>query len=152
MDWTAEAWTALATWGTLAAAVAAAVFARGQVLEARRTREEEAQPFVVVDFEPSAAWSGIMDLVITNTGKTVAKDVRVTFEPPLRSAYFSKQPDDPYDINESKIIKEGIPSLLPGKRFTILFDRMPERYESELPRGVSGDRDFLQQPSRGGAA
>src|SRR5947208_12505824 len=132
-EWTAAGWAAVGAWGTLAGAATAAVFAWRQVGEGRRTREEQAQPFVVVDFEPSAAWIGLKDLVIRNTGRTLALDVKLDFDPPLKSAYFSQQPHETYDIMETKLIREGIPTMPPGKEYRLLFERMPDRVESGLP-------------------
>lgn len=81
-DWTAAGWAAVAAWATFLVAVAAAAFAWRQVLEARKTREDQAQPFVVVDFEPSKAGRIFMDLVVRNTGTTLATNVRMTFNLP----------------------------------------------------------------------
>jgi hypothetical protein len=141
-DWTAAAWTAIAAWGTLGIAGIAAVFAWHQVREARRTREEQAQPFVVVDFEPSGAGGGLMDLVIRNTGKTLARDIKIDFDPPLESDYFSKPPHNAYDIAEAKILREGIPTMPPGKEYRLLFERMPDRFASTLPRSYTSTVGF----------
>lgn len=132
-SWTAETWSALATTATFLTAAAAAVFAGFQVREARRTREDQAQPFVVVDFEPSPAWAGLMEITIRNIGSTVAKDVRITFDPPLASVDLDKRKGWP-GFQELSILKHGIPSLPPGKAHRIFFDRMPDRIKSDLPR------------------
>jgi len=131
-DWTANAWSAVAAWATFGVAVLAAGFARHQVLEARQTREEQAQPFVIVDFELSAADDTLMNLIIRNTGTTIAKDVTVEFNPPLQTTMTG--PNSEYDIARASIIREGIPTLPPGKTHTMLFDSMPERFNSDLPR------------------
>ena len=47
LGWAAEGWAALAQWVTAGIAGAAAVFALNQVREARRTREQQAEPHVV---------------------------------------------------------------------------------------------------------
>jgi hypothetical protein len=49
-DWAAL--TARAAWTTVAVYVVLGIFAWIQVLQARRLREEQARPFVIVDFEP----------------------------------------------------------------------------------------------------
>jgi len=48
--------TAWAAWATVAVYVVLGIFAWIQVLQARRLREEQARPFVIVDFDP-ASWS-----------------------------------------------------------------------------------------------
>lgn len=131
-DWSPEAWTALAAWITLGVAALAATFARHQVLEARRTREEQAQPFIVVDFEPSEAWSGLMNLVIRNTGQTLAKNVKIRFSPPLQTTL--SEDDAQFLLPESSLIKDGIATMPPGREYSVLFERMPDLFTSKLPR------------------
>jgi hypothetical protein len=63
---------------TLVVLVVAAVAAFRQVREAVRTREEESRPYVVVDFETK---KGMFFLVVTNIGRTMARDVRFSFNP-----------------------------------------------------------------------
>lgn len=150
---------AIATVLTLVVAIVAARYAAGQVREARRQveearrareeeaqraaeqsaeqadreqrlREEQARPFVVVDFEPSPVWGNIINLVIENVGKTLAKNVRFTFEPPLQS---SQQSRDGYDFAETVLLRSGIPAMPPGKHFTALFDLSHERVDTDLP-------------------
>ena len=130
-DWSADAWTALAAWTTALVAALAAWFARHQVLEARTTREEQAQPFIVVDFEPSEAWSGLMNLVIRNTGQTLAKDVLVRFDPPLQTTL--SEANGQFWTEKSSLIREGIPAMPPGREYCLLFERMPDLYTSTLP-------------------
>lgn len=116
--WTPSDWSASSEALTALVALGAIAFAGRQVHEAKKTREEQAQPFVVVDFEPSSVWSNIINLVVTNVGKTLARDVRLTFEPKLASTHVK----DEWDLNETVLIKEGIPAMPPGKRLVALFD------------------------------
>lgn len=120
-------WTALGTVATAAVAVLAAVFAGWQVWEIRRTREDQARPFVVVDVEPSAAGGHLLNLVIENVGTTVAHDVTFEFKPALRSS--RKE----YNVAESVLLREGIPTLPPGRRIEALFDVSHERIKTDLP-------------------
>src|SRR5688500_7639878 len=108
---TADQWTALGTVVTAVVAVLAAGFAALQVRELRRTRADPTRPFVVVDIQPGAAWSNLLDLVIENIGTTAARDVHIEFDPPLKQSR-----DDEYPIGESALIKEGIRMLPPGRR------------------------------------
>lgn len=138
--WTAAGWAAAAAWATFVVAAAAAAFAWRQVLEARATRNDQAQPFVVVDFEPSKAGRIFLDLVIRNTGTTVATNVRMTFDPSLASTL--SRDDTRYLLAESAIVRRGIPTLPPGREYRMLFERMPDRYTSDLPRSYDATVTF----------
>lgn len=109
--------------------VVAAAVAWRQVAEARRLREAQAQPFVVVDFEIERRTE--INIVISNIGGTMARDVRLTFTPDLTSSLDSK----PSVVSPAKLkpLREGIPSLPPGKRIVVLFDLFTERDEQKFP-------------------
>lgn len=106
-------------------------FERRQEQAAReeRRQEELARPFVVVDFEPSPAWGNAVNLVFENLGKTLAKNVRFTFEPPLKSS----QSGTGFEVADSVLIKSGVPAMPPGKRIEALFDLSHERISTDLP-------------------
>jgi hypothetical protein len=107
----------------------AAYFAYHQLDLARSLREEKARPFVVVDIVP--VQHPFTELVIQNVGETLAKDVRVFFDPPLVTTL----DNDEMAIASSFALKEGIPSLPPGREHRMLFENMPDRYAREdLPR------------------
>jgi hypothetical protein len=116
--------------GTLLVAIVATVIARRQLRQARELREEEAAPFIVVDVVPGRAASHLLDLVIENVGKTMAKDVTITFDPPIESATDMHG----FELAEWAPIKTGITTLVPGRRLTALFDNSVDRYKSDLPR------------------
>lgn len=149
---------AVATLLTLCVAVYAAYYAAGQVRQARaqvaearrsredqaeqfrqdgleqarrdqRLREDQARPFVVVDFEPSPVWGNAIELVFENVGKTLAKDVRFTFDPPLETTMAKEG----YDLPNAAIFRTGIPAMPPGKRFSLLFDLSHDRHDAGLP-------------------
>jgi hypothetical protein len=71
-------------------------------------------------------------LVIANVGKTMARDVRITFDPELTSAAFDEK-DSVTSPRELKPFREGIPSLPPGKRVPILFDLFFQRDAAKFP-------------------
>lgn len=125
---TAEEWTALGTVVTAAVAVMAAAFAALQLLELRRTREDQTRPFVIVDIQPGAAWSNLLDLVVENIGSTAARDVHIVFDPPLEQSK-----DDGYPISNSALIRDGIRMLPPGRRIRAFFDASHDRINSGLP-------------------
>jgi hypothetical protein len=77
-DWTTKDWAGL----TFLVVAIGAFVAWRQVNEARKLREEQARPFVALDFEPSGA-ENIINLKIANLGKTIACNVKFQFDPPL---------------------------------------------------------------------
>jgi hypothetical protein len=77
-DWAAvTAWAACAT---VAVYVVLGIFAWIQVLQARRLREEQARPFVIVDFEPGF----LIYLTVENIGRTMAREIVCTQVTKLR--------------------------------------------------------------------
>lgn len=101
----------------------AAVVAWWQVGEARRLREQQSRPFVVIDFEVDGV---LIFLVISNLGTTLARDVRFTIDPPLTSAIENR-------LSDLKILQEGAPTLAPGKVIRTLFDTGIQRKPENLP-------------------
>ena len=136
LDWT-EAWlsrwpdtaswvAAASTLLTLAVAVVAAFYAKSQVDHARNERRDRDRPFVTVSIQPSH--SIVANIVIKNEGATLAKDVRLSFDP----AWESSDPKRT-KIRDSKIFREGIPNLVPGQEIRIFADMFPDRYKTDLP-------------------
>jgi len=66
--------------------------------------------------------------VVANFGKTMARNVRIKVEPPLKSSVDTAVP-----VAKLKMFTEGIPSLAPGKRMVTLFDSMIDRKDLNLP-------------------
>jgi hypothetical protein len=108
--------------------VAAAAVAWRQVREARRLREEQARPFVVIELDHRGTMA---QFEIKNIGSTIARDVRFTFEPELASTWDGDPGRKP--LRDTNLFTRGIPSLPPGKPVRALFDRLPSRIESGLP-------------------
>lgn len=128
--WTPEDWGAASGAGTLLVAIAATWIARRQLKQARQLREEEAAPFIVVDILPDPNGPWVLDLIIENTGKTMARDVRITFDPPLQSATDMKG----YEPQNWAPVRDGIKILIPGRRLHSMFDSAMARSKSDLPR------------------
>jgi len=80
--WTPSDWSAFGTCATFAVAFVAAIYAKGQLAEARTLRKEQAQPYVAVYMQASPGHQRQIDLVVRNFGATVAKDVQVLIHPP----------------------------------------------------------------------
>jgi len=107
--------------------VIASIFARFQVREAGRTREAQSQPFVVVDIEPSRVWPNMLNLIVENSGTTLARDVRISFNTPLRTSIAD------LELADSVLLREGIPSPPPRRRVATLFDLSHDRAKTDLP-------------------
>lgn len=117
---------AIAQSATALVAFAAAGFAWRQVNEARKTREAQAQPFVVVDVQPGRVWMNWLTLTVENIGATLATNVKIKFNPDLVTSI----KDSP--VADSVLLKEGIPVLPPGRRIETLFDMSHDRMEQNL--------------------
>lgn len=105
-------------------AFVAGLIARGQLRVAKRVREEQAQPYVVVFAEPSPAAQSVVDLVVKNFGATAAKDVRIDFDPPLQRA--AGEEDEPK-------VPAVIPVLVPGQEWRTFWDTGIARAGSDVP-------------------
>jgi hypothetical protein len=102
--------------------VALLVYAVKQVGEAKRLRRAQTRPFVVVDVEPGF----LLYLTVTNIGKTLARNVRFEFSRPLEAAA-----DKPWEVAEAPLLRDGVPSFPPGKKYRIFFDSFNDRAERE---------------------
>ena len=104
-DWTAVA--AWAAWATVGIYIVLGLFAWRQVGEARKLREEQARPFVIVDFEPGF----LVYLTVENLGRTMAREVSICFDKPLESSLSGRR-----ELDESPLFREPIPALPPARR------------------------------------
>lgn len=104
--------------------IAAAIYARSQLKEAKVLRQEQIRPFVVIDLQGTR--KPFFDLVVKNIGKTMAREVSFEFEPQLKSTMGHAN-------LELKMFTQGISTLAPGKQIKTLFEKGPSRFESELP-------------------
>lgn len=121
-DWTAvAAWAACATVGIY---IVLGLFAWRQVHEARTLREEQARPFVIVDFDPGF----LVYLTVENLGRTMAREVSIHFDKPLKSSLPGRS-----EIDDTPVFREPIPALPPGKKIRVLFDHFDGRRNAGLP-------------------
>jgi hypothetical protein len=104
-NWLAVA--ALAAWATVLIYIVIGLFAWRQVRKARKLREEQARPFVIVDFEPGF----LVYLTVENLGRTMARDVRIQFGKPLETTL-----ERPREIDETPLFREAIPALPRARR------------------------------------
>jgi hypothetical protein len=123
-EWASSDWAGL----TFVVLVLAAFVAWRQVKEAQRLRQEQARPFVVIDFHP---WATIIELTIKNVGATLARDVMFAFDPPLATTH--DKTSGRGNLMDLSLFKNGIPAFAPGKEITLFFDTFPARLEHGLP-------------------
>jgi len=96
-----------------------------QAREAEAARRDQERAYVAIYFDVQDDRRPIFDLTIRNFGQTAAYDVGFTFDPPLRSSFDSAMPG----INDVGMIREGIPTLPPGRSMSTIFDSIGERPE-----------------------
>jgi hypothetical protein len=127
----AEAWAAIGQWMTAAIAIAAAVFALNQVQEARRTRERQAQPNVVVFADLNPLDEDWLDVIVKNFGQTAAYHVRLFFDPwPTVIPWIHPQTDN----RVTRLLVPDIPVLAPGQEWRTLWDRGEARALAKFER------------------
>lgn len=141
--WDPASWAAAAAWVTVVIYLGVLLFAWRQVHEAKRLREEQARPFVVAYLRVD--W--LTEIVIENTGRTAARDVSVSFQPPLVSTL-----GPPWPWDDSTLLRDGIKTLAPGQKVRFEFDAIVDRFNREdLPlrhdatltyQGFSGRRRY----------
>lgn len=133
LGWTTEEWGALGALvaaggavGTLVVAIVAALAAFRQVREARALRQEQAQPYVAVFMEPSAASVQIIDLVVRNFGMTAAHDVQLDISPNLERSVEGGGVEPVW-------LPPGLPTLVPGQAWRTMWDSSVHHLQSGLP-------------------
>lgn len=108
--------------------VGAAWYGYGQVREARRLRQQQFRPVVVVDLEEK---NRILEIVVRNVGLTVAREVKFHVSPPFESSMSD------YDLSSTHMFANGIATLPPGKEYRTLFDSLVQRSQSGLQRAYT---------------
>jgi hypothetical protein len=125
---------AIASSLTFAVALVAAIYARGQIEEARKARQltvdletERSQPYVVMYMHASVASEVLIDLVIKNYGQTAATDVHIDLDPKPRRTRGGAS------VEQEVGLPDVIPTLAPGQEWRTLWDNGRERNLSSLP-------------------
>lgn len=113
---------AIGVWLQAIAVIIALVVAFSQLAETRRLRLETLRPFVVVTLESRV--NSFADIVITNIGPIIAKDVTFIYEKPLR-----RGTNEEFSGAEA-ILDAGLPSLAPGQSVDTIFE-----YSGDRPKG-----------------
>jgi hypothetical protein len=120
--------------------VAAALFARSQVKEARELREEQNRPFVVIDLD--SPQRPFFDLVVKNIGTSMACNVRFDFDSKPESTMSHAS------LDRLKVFRDGIANFPPGKEFRTLFDSAIKRFQADLPDVYSVQVSYEDQEGK----
>lgn len=123
----------------------ALVVARGQLMEARLSRQNQDRPFVIVDFDGDRLEHFIY-IDVFNLGRTTAYDVSFAFQPPLSTT----MDDTGYGVTKMEIFGTGIPMLAPGRRISALFDAAGERNQTDLATRYDVEVRYRGEPNRKG--
>lgn len=134
--WGPDHYQAAAAVAGLVVAIVVACFAAYQLLEARRLRDEQARPYIVVDLEFRNIFAHI---AISNIGATPATQVRVTFDKRLQTVTTR-----PVDINDIAIFSAPVPMIAPRRRMSVRWDSVPAMYKDEsVPRSYTATATYL---------
>lgn len=87
------------------------VAAREQTQLQRDLAHEALQPYVWADIQPDMQQGTVMHVVVGNNGPTVARNVRVTFDPPLPAS--QHQSDKVESVQ--RVLASGLRSLAPKR-------------------------------------
>ncbi|MEU3693197.1 hypothetical protein [Streptomyces narbonensis] len=130
----ADGWTVIIAVVAALIAVWQASIARGtarrQLKLSERIHREQNEPYVIVDIQP-APLHGALLLVIENTGPTVARDVRISCDPPLESGWAPRLGEPDLTQVMQEVLGRPIPILPPHRRLTFLFDNN-DRFRNAL--------------------
>src|SRR5262249_13529785 len=112
------------TWHMASAALKSATVAEQTLQELKDARDQETAPQVVAYFDVPRRRRTI-DLVIKNIGKTTAHNVKLKFDPVLKSSIEQVQ------IEDLVLFKEGIGSMPPGYEIRTVFDSVISYFRSD---------------------
>ncbi|MGA7088954.1 MAG: hypothetical protein WB116_11895 [Candidatus Dormiibacterota bacterium] len=109
------AWATVLEAGVLAVA---ALFAWNQLREMREARVAQTRPYVITYIHPNPSAHTIIDFVIANVRKTVARDIKLTFAPELSE---SSGPAASFSGAHWAAFDSGLPTLAPGQQLSCLW-------------------------------
>jgi hypothetical protein len=125
-NWVFQADAHAGTWTLLTTGIilVTAIVAFRQLREARVLRKEQTRPFVSIEFDTGSTW--LIYVVIRNLGKTMARDIHMTVDPPLVSAM---ETADGAKTMDHQMFTTGIANLPPQGQRRFLFDAWTVRGE-----------------------
>jgi len=96
--------------------------------ELKESRDQEIAPYVIVYFDLPYA-NPYIHLVAKNLGKSVAKNVKIKFQPEIKNSL------DKEKFSNIPLIKNGISSLCPGQEIRTFFDDINGYFDYEDSNG-----------------
>ncbi|MFF5924188.1 hypothetical protein ACFY8C_38570 [Streptomyces flavochromogenes] len=138
MEMTPEMWIAAGAAGVaVVAAVISAIqakhandqveIAERQLELAEKIHREQNEPYVIVDVQPGAPGSMFLHLIVENIGSTVARNVRISADPPIETSFGEQA-----TVDLQTVLARVYPMIPPGRRLEFLFDG-PSRFNGALP-------------------
>jgi hypothetical protein len=131
---------AMASWAAVAVALIAIRPARRSAKASeeqtdiqRELARQSAQPYVWADIQLDRRQGALIHLVVGNSGPTVARNVRVTIDPPLpvqSGDMTCAEVAQPAEVAQRRLQK-GILSLAPGRRISWFIGRGSELLQNE---------------------
>ncbi|MFE7545567.1 hypothetical protein [Streptomyces platensis] len=100
---------------------------RGNALTERAHREQ-AEPYVIADIRPRVPGSSLMVFSIENIGSTLARDVQLTIDPPLRTTQGEER-----DAVLNRAVARKIPTLPPKRTLLFNLDVGFNFFDSDVP-------------------
>ncbi|MCX5215578.1 hypothetical protein OG689_41225 [Kitasatospora sp. NBC_00240] len=100
---------------------------REQLALAQRVHREQNEPYVVVDLAVDQPGTGLVALIVHNSGPTMARDVRIRFTPELESSLPQLTP------RVRNALSRPISMLPPGRRLVYPFDTHQRWDAGNLP-------------------
>jgi len=116
------------TWQIAAATKETARVYEDIFAEMKSQREAEVAPYITAYFEIDRT-SNSLFLKIKNIGKSVARNVRLQFNPTLKNTERTPHHSVP-KVEDSPLIKNGIETMAPGYEVRLVLDRA-DRYIKE---------------------
>ncbi len=124
------------TWEMASATRKAAEATERSVAEMKEARDQQTRPYVIAYFTIKEG-TGLIYLVLKNIGQSVARDVRFSFDPPLKTS--SEATNEM--LAKMSFVTEGIQSMPPGYELKTLFDstvsylnneELPQKYRVRI--------------------
>ncbi|MET9309223.1 hypothetical protein ACFY65_26170 [Streptomyces cellulosae] len=116
-------------------AVGTFIYTHQQMREARtanaltkKAQQEQVQPYVIADIRERVPGSQVLTFIIENTGPTMARDVQLKVDPPLRSTFGA---DAEATLNAA--VTRKISVLPPGRSLSFFMDVGHKLLNSDLP-------------------
>lgn len=104
--------------------------AREQTRLQRAIANEATQPYVWADIQPDMKQGMIVDLVVGNSGPTVATDIRVAFDVPPPVSSEALEDSEPL----LRTLSEGLRSLAPGREIRWHLGTGPDLMGKDAPQ------------------